>query len=166
MGQFYTIRGREPKDASTPDGNAASTSNSIDQEFLVVNPVVSSQEELPPGVSREPCNLKSLETIQLRRIETMTEESLISRITRLEVHINSCRSRELSCEKWATTHEAQLTWAKDKVNEAWEERDELRATIEELSDRITELTARLDKGKNQNISIDRICTFPASNFRA
>ena len=96
----------------------------------------------------------------------MTEESIVSRMTKLEAHVAKCRSRGILCEKWANSHEAKLTWAMDRVNEARNKRDELRAKVEELNNLVTELTARLDQGENQVASIDRICTFRASNFHS
>ena len=63
-------------------------------------------------------------------------------------------------------HEAQLTWAMDKINEARRERDELRSKVEELNERIVELTTRLHQGENQIRSVERICTFHASDFRS
>ena len=62
-------------------------------------------------------------------------------------------------------HEAQLTWAMDKINEARRERDELRSQVEELNERIVELTTRLHQGENQIRNVERICTFHASDFR-
>ena len=38
MDQYYAIGVGEPNDASMPDDNAASTSSSIDQEFMTINP--------------------------------------------------------------------------------------------------------------------------------
>ena len=137
--QYYAIGVGEPNDASTHDNNAASTSSSIDQEFVTVDPVVGTQGELPPRDSQEPFNLEFMETVQLRRIETMTEESIVSRMSRFEAHVSKCRSWGISCEKWANSHEAKLKWAKART-----ERDELRAKIEELNNALTELTARLD----------------------
>ena len=54
--------------------------------------------------------------------------------------MDGCRNRGISCERWAITHDAQLSWATAQINEIRRERDELRLTIEELDDRIVELT--------------------------
>ena len=70
----------------------------------------------------------------------------------------------MSCERWTTKHEAQLTWATDKINEARRERDELQMKVEKLSERVVVLTTRLNQGENQIRSVERICTFRTSDF--
>ena len=87
-----------------------------------------------------------MEMVRLRRIETMAEETIASRVTKLEAHMNGCRNREISCERWAITHYAQLTWDTTQINEIRRERDELRRTIEELDDGKVELTTQLNQG--------------------
>ena len=84
----------------------------------------------------------------------MTEESIVSRMTRLEAHVGECRSWGIYCKKWANSYEAKLTWAMDRVNKAQNVWDEQRAKIEELNNVVTEQTTRLDRGKNQVASID------------
>ena len=128
---FNTIGVGGPNDASTPNDNAASTSSSIDQELLTVDPVMSSHGELPQGASREPFNLESMETVRLRRTETITEESLVSKMTKLKAHVLTADLEGYPAR--TTSQEARLTWAKDKVNEARNEWDELSGLITELT---------------------------------
>ena len=163
-GRFYTIEAREPNNISTPNDDAASTSSIVDQEYVLVDPTTGPQDQLPQGVSVGDFNLQSMETIRLRWIKTLAEEPLASRMSRNEVHVESCRFTGMSCERWTLKHETQLTWAMDKINEARREQDELLIKVEELNERVVELTTRLNQGENQIRSVERICTFRTSDF--
>ena len=68
----------------------------------------------------------------------MDEEPLASPMSRIKAHVESCRFQGMSCERWTTKHETQLTWAMDKINKARRERDELLMKVEELSERVVE----------------------------
>ena len=109
--------------------------------------------------------MQSMETVRLRRIETIAEETIASRVTKLEAHMDGCRNRGISCERWAVTHDAQLSWATTQINKIRRERDKLRRIIEELDDRIVELTTRLNQGAEQMSMIERACTFGATDIR-
>ena len=43
------------------------------------------------------------------------------------------------------THEAQISWALQKLEEVRSERDDLRTTIKELTEQVNQLSARLEK---------------------
>ena len=165
MDNFYTIGAGNPNEVSTPNDDAASTSSIADQEFMKVEPHPGPQDQLSQWISRGDFNLQSMVTVRLRRIETMAEETFASHITKLEAHMNGCRNRGISCERWAVTHDAQLSWATTQINEIRRKRDELRRTIEELDDRIVELTTRLNQVAQQMSMIERTCTFHATDIR-
>ena len=88
----------------------------------MVEPHQGPQDQLSQGISGGDFNLQSMETVRLRQIETMAEEKIASRVTKLEAHMDGCRNRGISCERWAVTHDAQLSWATTQINEIRRER--------------------------------------------
>ena len=79
----------------------------------------------------------------------MAEEPLVTRLARIEAHVEDCILRGSFCEFWTNKHETQLTWATDRINETRKERDELTTKVEELNELVVELTTRLNQGENQ-----------------
>ena len=71
-----------------------------------MDPTMGHQYRLTQGVSTGDFTLQPMETVRLRRIETMAEEPLGTRLARIEVHIEGCIFRGSSCEKWTNKHEA------------------------------------------------------------
>ena len=53
----------------------------------------------------------------------------------------------------------------EKIDEARSEREALRATIEELTEQLKQLTARLDQGELRVKSLEGICTFRAGDLQ-
>ena len=123
--RYYTINAGEPNDVSTPNDDAASTSSVINQETGQVDLPEDHRDQLTHGASTGDFVLQPMETVCLRRIETMAEEPLATRSARIEAHIEGCILQGSSCEFWSHKHEAKLTWATDSINEAIKERDEL-----------------------------------------
>ena len=99
MERFYTIDEGEPNNVSTPNDDAASTSIKVNQETELVDPNLGPRDPLTQGVSTGYFSLQPMETVRLRRIETMAKEPLATRIARIEAHIESCKFRESSCER-------------------------------------------------------------------
>ena len=160
MERYYTIDAGEPNDVSTPKDDAASTSSMINQVDLPGD----HRDQLTHGASTGDFVLQPMETVPLRRIETMAEEHLATRLARIEAHIEGCILRGSSYEFWSHKHEAKLTWATDSINEAIKERDELTTKVEELSELVVELTTRLNQAESQIRSVERVCTFRAADF--
>lgn len=79
--------------------------------------------------------------------------------------MDGCKNRGISCERWVIKHDAQLSWATNQINEVRREREELRQTIEELNNRIVELTTQIYQGATQISTIERACTFQATDIR-
>ena len=125
MERYYTIGAEEPNDVSTPNNDTASTSSLINQETGQVDPPEDHRDQLTHGASTGDFLLQPIETVRLRRIETMAEESITTRLARIEAHVKGCILRGSSCKFWSDKHEAKLTWATDSINEAIKERDEL-----------------------------------------
>ena len=63
-------------------------------------------------------------------------ESTTAMLATIEAEITSATSRGIRCEKWVLTHDAQISWATQKLEEARNERDAMRTTIEELSEQV------------------------------
>ena len=95
----------------------------------------------------------------------MAEETIATRLARIEAHVEGCILRETSCEYWSEMHKTKLAWASNRINEATRERDELTTKVEELSDLIVELTTSLNQGENRIQSVEGVCTFRASDIR-
>ena len=94
----------------------------------------------------------------------MAEETLATKLARIEAHVERCILRGSSCEYWSEMHETKLTWATNRINEAMRERVELTKKVEELSDQVVELTTRLNQGESRIQSVERACTIRASDF--
>ena len=94
----------------------------------------------------------------------MAEETLATRLARIEAHVEGCILRGSSCEYWSEMHQTKLSWATNKINQATRERDELNKKVEELSDLVVELTTRLNQGESRILSVERVCTIRASDF--
>ena len=94
----------------------------------------------------------------------MAEDTLLTRLARIEAHIKGCIFRGSPCERWTNKHETQLTWTTNRINEARREQDELTVKVEELNELVVELTTQLNQGENQIRSMERVCTFRASYF--
>ena len=99
MERFYTIDAKEPINVSMPNNNAASTSSVINKETNLVDPTVGHHDPLTQGVSTGDFTLQPLEMVWLRRIETMAEEPLATRLARIEANIEGCIFRGSSCER-------------------------------------------------------------------
>ena len=69
-------------------------------------------------------------------------------LARIEAEITTATNRGILCEKWGITHDAQISWATQKIEEARSEREMMKATIQELSEQVKQLTSRLDPGRN------------------
>ena len=72
-------------------------------------------------------------------------ESTTAMLAQIEAEIISATNRGIRCEKWGLTHDAQISWAMQKLEEARNERDAMRTTIEELSEQVKQLSTMLDK---------------------
>ena len=90
-----------------------------------------------------------MEMVRLRQIETMQEEALAARVARIEAHIDGCILCGSSCEYYSELHQTKLGWAKNRINKATRERDELTKKVEELSNLVVELTTRLNQGESR-----------------
>ena len=123
----------------------------------------------PPQLGGSNILLQPMETVRLRRQDAMAtsspRESTTAMLARIEAEITTATNRGIRCKKWGITHEAQISWAMQKLYEAKNERDTMRTTIEELSKQVKQLSARLEKGELQLKSLDKICTFRAADLR-
>ena len=154
----HFIDAGEPNDVSTPNDDAASTSSIITQESGPVDRPEDHRDQLTQEVSTGNLTLQPMETVRLRRIKTMQEETLAARLARIEAHIEGCILRGSSCEYWSEMHQTKLDWATNKINKATRERDELTKKVEELSDLVVELTTRLNQGESRIQSVEWVCT--------
>ena len=164
MDRYYSIEAGEPNDVSTPNDGAASTSSSITQETGLVDHPEDHPDQLTQEASTGNFTFQPMETVRLRRIETMAEETLAIRLARIEAHIEGCILQGYYCEYWSELHETKLTWATNRISEATKERDELTRKVEELSNLVLELTICLNQGESRIQSVERVCTVRASDF--
>ena len=86
----YFIEASKPNNVSTPNDDAASTSSIITQESGPVDHPVDHRDQLTQEVSTGNFTLQPMETVRLRRIETMQEETLAATLARIEAHIEGC----------------------------------------------------------------------------
>ena len=77
MEQFYSIEAGEPNGVSTPNDDAASTSSLITQETSQVDQPEDHHDQLTQEASIGNFTLQPIETVRLRRIETMAEETMV-----------------------------------------------------------------------------------------
>ena len=63
-----------------------------------------------------------METVPLKRQDAMMtsspRESTTAMLARIEAEITTANNRGVRCEKWGITHEAQISWALQKLEEA------------------------------------------------
>ena len=85
-------------------------------------------------------------------------------LARIEAKITISTNRGIQCEKWGITHEAKISWATQKIEEARNERKAMKATIEELTEQVKQLTTRLNQGELQVKSLDGICMLRAADL--
>ena len=164
MDHHYSIEAGEPNDVSTPNDDAASTSSYITQAPGPVDHPEDHRDQLTQEASTGNFTLQPMETIRLRRIETMQEKTLAARLARIEAHVEGCIFQGSSCEYWSELQETKLSWATNRINEATRERDELTKKVEELSDLVVEQTTRHNQGESRILSVERVCTIRASDF--
>ena len=141
----HLIDDDEPNDVSTPNNDAASSSSMINQESGTVGHPEDHRDQLTQEASLGNFTLHPMETVRLRRIETMQEENLAARLARIKAHVDGCILCGSSCEYYSELHQTKLGWAMNRINEAMRERDELTKKVEELSDLVLELTTRLNQ---------------------
>lgn len=72
-------------------------------------------------------------------------ESTTAMLARIKEEIIISTNLGIKCKKWAITHDAKISWATEKIQEARNEREE----IEDLTEQLKQLTAWLDQGEVQ-----------------
>ena len=63
-------------------------------------------------------------------------------LARIEAEITLSANRGICCEKWGITHEAQISWVTMKIEEARNEREAMKTTIEELFEQVKQLNSK------------------------
>ena len=91
-------------------------------------------------------------------------ESTMAMLARIEAKITISTNRGIRCENWGITHEGKISWATQKIEEARNKREAMKATIEELTEQVKQLTTRLDQGELQVKSLDGICMLRAADL--
>ena len=146
----------------------ASTSSMQEPDYVVLH-IVQTSNVLLPNSGGSNIVLQTMETVRLRRQDAMTTssplESTMAMLAWIEAEITTANNRGVRCEKWGITHEAQISWALQKLEEVRSERDNLRTTIEELTEQVNQLSTRLEKGETQLKFLDGVCTFRAADLR-
>ena len=127
----------------------ASTSRIQEPDYVVLHNDQTTDVSLPNSGGSN-IVLQPMETVRLRRQDAMTTsspgESTTAMLARIEAEITTANNRG---EKRGITHEAQISRALQKLGEAKNERDDLRTTVEELTEQVNQLSARLEKGETQ-----------------
>ena len=82
----------------------------------------------------------------------------------IEAEITISNNCGINCEKWTIKHDAPLSWARERIQEARNEREGMKVTIEELTEQLKQLTARLYQGEVRVKSLEGVCTFQAADL--
>ena len=64
-------------------------------------------------------------------------KSTTAMLARIKAEISISTNRGKHCEKWGITHEAKISWAMQKIEEARNKREAMRTTSKELTDNCT-----------------------------
>ena len=167
MEDFYSTGTND--DAADHWDKTASTSSAHKPDFVVINTDRPTDEPLPNSGSSNLLQIQPMETVRLRRQDAMAtsspRESTMAILARIEAEITTATNRGIRCKKWGNTHDAQRSWATQKIEEARNERETMKATIEELFEQVKQLTSKLEKGELQLKRLDGICTFRAADLR-
>ena len=165
MEDYYSTGTNDDHDTTDHRDKTASSSSVHEPDFVVLYSVRPTDDPLPNPGSSNILNLQPMDTVRQRRQDAMTmsspRESTTAILARIEAEITISTNRGIRCEKWGITHEAKISWDTQKIEKARNEREALKAAIEELTEQVNQLTTRLEQGELQVKSLDGICMFRA-----
>ena len=130
MKDFYSTGTND--DAADHWDETASRSSAHEPDFVVITNKRPTDEPLPNSGGSN-LQLQPMETIRLSRQDAMAtsspHESMTAMFARIEAEITSATNRGIRCEKWGLTHDAQISWTTQKLEEVRNEREVMRTTI-------------------------------------
>ena len=86
-------------------------------------------------------------------------------LERIDIDVAICKANINQLELQAVQHDTRLIWAQQEVRRVQEENNAMKTSIDELSNQVKKLTAKLESGAASLKSIADICTFRAADFR-
>ena len=151
MEQCYRIRDSVSTDAGEDSTSTSIIMDVLDNDVTTVNNPTHSDKILP-------ANSTSAAGIN-------TGVNHPSMLEQINIDVAICKAYVTRLELQAVQHDAQLDWAQQEFRRTQEESNAMKTSIEELTNQVKELTARLESGAVSLQSIADICTFRAADFR-
>ena len=132
-----------------PRDDASSSSIIQDPGFVILNPITELQsDQQPRGTGSNDNVLDTITEVRLRKLETgakSNQEAIAATLSQIEADLTISKSNDVTYEKWAIKHDAQLKWATSKIRQGDDEREAIKTSLEKLLEQISEISGRLDK---------------------